>query len=92
MLQPCSACHRHVRAGEACPFCGGRESRAWTATKHVAIRASAAALLLATAGSVAGCYGGPPPREPYVPRDNGSTGAEQDPPPERDDSQYGTVP
>jgi hypothetical protein len=60
MLYPCSECHRHVRDGELCPFCGSDACRLPVATGPVARRASAAALLLAGAISVAGCYGGPP--------------------------------
>jgi hypothetical protein len=61
-LVPCHACNRHVRVGEACPFCGAFAAAARTSRLARTSRAALVAL------AAAGCdhrgqitmYGGPP--------------------------------
>lgn len=66
MLTPCDACGRHLRTHEArCPFCLAARAPAAPVDDRPPTR-SRAALLAATAFTLAGCplavrYGGPPP-------------------------------
>lgn len=66
MLTPCDACGRHLRTHEArCPFCLAARAPASPVEDRVPTR-SRAALVAATAFTLAGCplavrYGGPPP-------------------------------
>lgn len=70
-LAPCAACHRHVRLGQACPFCGAPapvETVREVTTPRAAGLGTRSELVLglvasAVALSSAGCcnvYGGPP--------------------------------
>ncbi|MBX3229933.1 MAG: hypothetical protein KIT84_26135 [Labilithrix sp.] len=67
VLVPCSACARHVRAGEpACPFCGAaRVAQQLVAAPSLPSGLSRAALLLASAAALAACGKEPaPPPKP----------------------------
>ena len=79
-LEPCAACHRHVRRGDAvCPFCGAQ--RFEPAPARTAHAGAWLGLLLGAAGMLVGCapaaqkkvYGGPRPLgEPPVAAEDSS--------------------
>ncbi|MBL8716872.1 MAG: hypothetical protein JNL79_12795 [Myxococcales bacterium] len=78
MLVPCSACRRHVRSEERCPFCGGRPSVRHGEAGQTTRRLGGIVALAAAAGAiVSACsaYGTPPlPEGPYRPHDAGDAG------------------
>jgi hypothetical protein len=88
-LAPCLECKRHVRPGDACPFCGS--ARGTGALVRGRYRGLTRAAIFVAGAAIAGCGGAddPPPEEETIMQ---PYGAPPNPPPETIMQPYGAPP